>query len=120
MYKIVAMMDWILVETKRPKQMTSVIEYFENFEDWRTEMLALKPKLDGAYFIEKLSIGLDWIIQLKLWEFRSSQKILFEAYLWENFEEVAMKKFSSMEGTNMEYKCADNGRENMEANGDEE
>ncbi|KAL3523225.1 hypothetical protein ACH5RR_016059 [Cinchona calisaya] len=47
------------------------------------------------------SIGLDWNILLKLWEFRSPPKILFEAYLWANFEEAVMKMVEVKKGRSM-------------------
>ncbi|KAL3537678.1 hypothetical protein ACH5RR_001044 [Cinchona calisaya] len=96
-----AMMDWMLLEPTRPKQMTSVAKYFEKFENWRKDMLDLKLELDELYFIEKFSMGLDWNIRLKLWEFRSPPKILFEAYLRANFEEAVMKKVEVEEGRTM-------------------
>ncbi|KAL3521073.1 hypothetical protein ACH5RR_019222 [Cinchona calisaya] len=87
----------MLLESGRPKQTTSVAKYFEKFEDCRIDMLDLKLEIDEIYFIEKFFIGLYWNIQVKLWEFRSPAKILFEAYLRANFEETLIKKVEAKE-----------------------
>ncbi|KAL3528941.1 hypothetical protein ACH5RR_008263 [Cinchona calisaya] len=116
-------MDWMLLESARPKQTTSVAKYFKKFEDWRIDMLDFKIELDKVYFIEKFSMGLDWNIWVKLWEFRSPPKILFEAYLQANFEEVVMKKVEVKEGRTMGIEVEipnDDDKKNINKDSDDE
>ncbi|XP_071906885.1 uncharacterized protein [Coffea arabica] len=89
------MLNYFLVEHNKPKQATNVVEYYEEFEEWRNEMLALKPELSEEYFIDGFNFGLDWNIQMKLKRFRSPPKILYEAYLRAKIEEAVMEKHDS-------------------------
>ncbi|XP_027174633.1 uncharacterized protein DDB_G0290685-like [Coffea eugenioides] len=89
------MLNYFLVEHKKPKQTTNVAEYYEEFEEWRNEMLALKPELSEEYFIDGFNFGLHWNIRMKLKGFRNPPKIMYEAYVRAKIEEAVMEKHDS-------------------------
>ncbi|CDP20713.1 unnamed protein product [Coffea canephora] len=93
--EISKILNYFLVEHKKPKQTTNVAEYYEEFEEWRNEMLALKPELSEEYFIDGFNFGLHWNIRMKLKGFRNPPKIMYEAYVRAKIEEAVMEKHDS-------------------------
>ncbi|KAL3499994.1 hypothetical protein ACH5RR_039087 [Cinchona calisaya] len=92
----------------------SVTEYFERFEEWRSDLLIVKLDLNESYLVDKFNLALNQKIQLKLGGFHKPPQILFEAILHAKIEEAVME----MEGTTMECECMECDIEVAEAKDD--